>query len=769
MMTHTLEEDPAQVRAPASPSRGRGFYVVVALGILMFLLGLAGGAYQGKLGKVQKNDSSSYLPGSAESTKVSNQIGKFSSTQTIPGFIVYERKSGLTDADKQKIAADAAAFRKAEGVASDQVGVPDIKRTVASTSVPLVAKVNGKEKTSNELNDAEKAVLDDIAKKNRPAGLTVYGAGAGGLIAAFVEVFNGIDGVLLISAILVVVVILLVVYRSPSLWVFPLASAFLALNVAALIIYPLAKHGSITLNGQSQGILSVLVIGAGTDYALLLISRYREELHNYDSPVDAIITAWKGAAPAIGASAITVMLGLSCLSFGELNSDKSLGPVCAIGVASTVAMMLTFLPMFLLFPRVWAWSNPVGWVLLAKNRARWALRPGRAVFWPRVPHVDHEADIATHGLWGRFAQAIGRHARRAWIITALALAACAVLITGLKSAGLNNNQSFTSKPDAIVGQELYDKNFDVGAGAPAQIIAAADTQQAVIDAVRKVPGVSQHADGVCVAVDYGKVTQFLKQNPAAAAQANSTRACPPAALQVTPKDNRIVIDANLVDRYDTSQAATVVRDIRDAVRTVPGANALVGGQTATNLDVRDASRHDRNLIIPIILAVILVVLAIVLRSLLAPLLLIATVILSFMATLGVSAFVFNHVFHFANSDPGFPLFAFVFLVALGIDYNIFLMTRVREEALKFGTRTGVLRGLAVTGGVITSAGFVLAATFVVLGVLPLVFFAELGFCVAFGVLLDTIVVRSILVPSLTHEIGKKIWWPSRLAAAEAKD
>lgn len=713
---------------PARPKRGLGFYAIGGLAIVLFFLSLAGAAYQGKLSKVQKNDSASYLPGSAESTKVSNEISAFNPVQVIPGFVVYHRPAGLTDADKAKISADVAAYKAIPGVAADQVGAPIFKSDVASIYVPLIGKVNGKEVASDALSNAEKKVIK-LAKDGLPSGLKSYGTGAGGLIDAFVSVFKGIDGVLLFSAIGVVIGILLVVYRSPILWAFPLVSSFFALNVAALILYPLAKHNVLTLTGQSQGILSVLVIGAGTDYALLLISRYREELHTWDSPVDAMIQAWKGAAPAIGASALTVMVGLSCLTLGELNSDKSLGPVCAIGVGCTVLMMLTFLPAFLLFSRVWTWSNPIGWLLILTNRAKWRLRPGRAIFWPRVPRTDHVADIATHGAWGAFAQRLGSRARRYWVVTAVVLGIFAVGIIGLKSAGLNNTQSFTTKPDAIVGQHLYDANFNVGVGAPAQIITEAGEASAVVAAVKQVGGVADVA-----------------------------------ALPVV-KDGRTLVLADLKDRYDTSAATQAVREIRAAVRSIPGAHAIVGGQTAINLDAKDASRHDRNLIIPIVLAVILVVLALLLRALLAPLLLIATVVLSFTATLGVSAFVFNHVFHFANSDPGFPLFAFVFLVALGIDYNIFLMTRVREETLKFGTREGVLRGLAVTGGVITSAGVVLAATFVVLGVLPLVFFAELGFAVAFGVLLDTIIVRSILVPALAHDLGKVVWWPSKLAHA----
>ncbi|MGH8963542.1 MAG: MMPL family transporter [Jatrophihabitantaceae bacterium] len=719
----------------------RGVYLVAGLAVLWFLIGASGGPYQGKLSEVQKNDNSAYLPGSAESTKVSNEVGKFTPVETVPGFIVYERAGGLTAADKAKIASDRAKFLTVAGVAADQVGAPVFsqREPAAYVSAPLIAKDNGKEVDGKKLADVEKAVVK-IAQTDVPAGLTVRPAGPGGLIVAFIDSFNGIDGSLLLAAGLVVIVILLVVYRSPVLWFFPLFSAVLALGAAALIIYPLAKHNVITLNGQSQGILSVLVIGAGTDYALLLVSRYREELHTHASRVEAMTRAWRGAAPAIGASAITVIIGLMCLTLGELNSDKSLGPVCAIGIACTVGVMLTFLPAFL--------------VLF-----------GRWVFWPRVPHVDNQADIATHGAWGRFAGAIGRHPRRSWLITAVFLLICVAGITTLKTDGLTVTESFTSKPDAVKGQATFDKAFDNGAGAPAQIIASAGKADQVIAAAKTVPGIDTTDGGVCIATDYAKVAKLIKGNGGKIPPGAQTSGCAPPIAQVSPVGGKILIDANLTSRYDTAQAADAVVALRKTVHAIAGAQAKVGGQTAATYDVQAASRHDRNLIIPIVLIVILLVLGLVLRAILAPVLLILTVVLSFSAALGVSAVVFNHVFHFANADPAFPLFAFVFLVALGIDYNIFLMTRVREETLKHGTRTGILRGLSVTGGVITSAGVVLAATFIVLGVLPLVFLAELGFAVAFGVLLDTILVRSVLVPALSHDIGRRIWWPSKLAHA----
>jgi putative drug exporter of the RND superfamily len=731
--TNVLEDDHP---AAATPRRSRGVYLIAGVAVLWLLIGLSGGSFEGKLSQVQKNDNSAYLPGSAEATKVDTQSQQFAKILTIPGFITYQRDSGLTTADRAKISSDAAGFAKLKGIAADQVGAPQFTSDgrTASISVPLVAKDNGVEVQGDKLTDAEKSVIK-LARAGAPSGLVIHSAGPGGLLAAFIDAFSGIDGALILAAGLVVIVILLVVYRSPILWAFPLISAGLALSAAALVIYPLAKHDVITLNGQSQGILSVLVIGAGTDYALLLISRYREELHTYDSRIAAMTTAWRGAAPAIGASSITVILGLLCLGFGELNSDRSLGPVCAIGVACTAITMLILLPVLLVVC-------------------------GRWIFWPKRPVVDHQADIATHGMWGRFAAALGRHPRRGWTITTAALLVCVFAIVGLRTGGLSTSDSFTNKPDAVSGTEVFSKNFPQGSGAPAVIIASAAQADEVIAAAEKVPGVVQGQGQVCIQTDFAKLAALVKAGGVAPAHPTG---CVPAAAQIQPVNGRIAINANLAYAYDSPKAYATVRALRTTLHALPGAHALVGGQSAINYDTQQASRHDRNLIIPIVLLVILVVLGLVLRAILAPVILILTVVLSFSATLGVCAIVFNHVFHFANADPAFPLFAFVFLVALGIDYNIFLMTRVREETLQFGTRSGVLRGLSVTGGVITSAGVVLAATFVVLGVLPLVFLAELGFAVAFGVLLDTILVRSILVPALSHDIGRRIWWPSALA------
>jgi RND superfamily putative drug exporter len=734
-----ISDEPSTV-TPRKPRRGWPVFTVIAIALIAFLAGGIGGSFQGKLAEVQKNDNASYLSASAESTIVADESAKFVTVETIPGFVVFHRDGPLTEQDKESIADAATAVTQVPGV--DKTGMAPVQYsedgTTAALFVPLVAKSDGTQVQGDVLAETEQHVMD-AARSAAAAELEVLPAGPGGLLVAFIDAFQGLDGALLGAALLVVILILLVVYRSPVLWIFPLLSAMLALGLSSMVIYFLAKQDILTLTGQSQGILMVLVLGAGTDYALLLIARYREELHAYPNRFDAMIRAWRESAPAITASAVTVILGLLCLTFSELNSNKSLGPVTAIGIACTYLVMMTFLP-----------------VALATA--------GRWVFWPRVPQVDHAADLAAHGMWGRIATAVGNRARPAWIgTTVLLIALCAIGIGSLQTDGLTSTENFTNNPEAAQGQAIYDAKFPQGTGAPAVIMTNADAAEQVIAVAGGVEGVATAPGSVCLQIDYAKVAGL---NLGTGAPAGAPTGCPPPQLTVQPIDGRTVVTATLADSYDSPEALETIERLRTAVHAVPGADALVGGSSAATLDVQTASVHDRNLIIPIVLVVIFLVLAILLRALLAPLILIATVVLSFAATLGVCGFFFTHVFHFAGADQAFPLFAFVFLVALGIDYNIFLMTRVREESLSHGTRSGVLRGLAVTGGVITSAGVVLAATFAVLGVLPLVFLAEIGFAVAFGVLLDTIIVRSVLVPALSYDIGKRIWWPSVLAKAE---
>jgi RND superfamily putative drug exporter len=739
-MTDRLDDLDTAQESPVRPRRlprGIPFFGIIAAAVAVFLAGGAGASFQGKLSEVQKNDNAAYLPASAESTQAGNEAAKFSTSQSLPGFLVFQRESGLTAEDRTAIEAVRAKAATAAGLDVQALGPVTYAKdgTAAAIYTPLVAKRNGVSVSGADLSATETALVD-TAGQGLPAGLKLYPAGPGGLLVAFISAFQGLDSTLLLAAGGIVILILLLVYRSPVLWFFPLFSAVLALGLSSMVIYFLAKHEVLTLTGQSQGILSVLVLGAGTDYALLLISRYREELHNYERRSDAMIKAWRESAPAIIASGVTVIVGLLCLTFSELNSNKSLGPVSAIGIGCTLLVMMSFLP-----------------VTLAAA--------GRWVFWPRRPTpATSVPEPGTAGIWGRISRAVGSHARLAWVATSVLLLLFLLGIGGLKTDGLAIAQGFTNTPDAVLGQNIYDAKFDRGVGAPAVVAVNAAAVDQVIAAASAVPGVSSAPGSVCVQTDFSKIVAAggatIGQRPATG--------CAPALVQVTPIDGRTIVNVLLADSYDSPAAYDTIDRLRTAVHAVPGADAKVGGQSAATLDVHNASVRDRNVILPIVLVVIFVVLALLLRALLAPLLLLLTVVLSFGATLGVCGWMFTHVFKFAGADQSFPLFAFVFLVALGIDYNIFLMTRVREETRKVGTRSGVLRGLAVTGGVITSAGVVLAATFAVLGVLPLVFLAELGFAVAFGVLLDTLIVRTILVPALAHDIGRKIWWPSKLAA-----
>jgi putative drug exporter of the RND superfamily len=474
-----------------------------------------------------------------------------------------------------------------------------------------------------------------------------------------------------------------------------------ALVSSQAVIYLLAKHAGLTVNAQSAGILTVLVFGAGTDYALLLIARYREELRRHEDRHEAMAFALRRAGPAIIASAATVAIGMLCLLVAEMNSTKGLGPVAAIGIGVGLLAMITLLPALLVIC-------------------------GRWLFWPARPKFG-TVDPTAHGVWARVGGAIARRPRTVWVTTAVVLGALAFGVLDLKADGLTAEDSFVGKPDSIVGAEVLGRHFPAGTGQPVVVISTAAGAERTQAAFAGTPGIAD----------------------------------------VTPpvvKGDRAYLTGTLVDPPDSTAAEATVDRVRAAVHKVEGAQAIVGGQTAIILDIKRAAGHDNTRIIPLVLLVVLAILALLLRSIVAPLLLVATVVLSFATALGVSALVFHHVLGFEGADTSLPLFVFVFLVALGIDYNIFLMTRVREEASQHGTRQGAIVGLAATGGVITSAGLVLAGTFAALGTLPVVAFAEIGFAVAFGVMLDTIVVRSILVTALNLDIGRWIWWPSRLTA-----
>ena len=798
------EAGPGRPGTSQAAKRGLGLLAVI---IAWLAVGGAGGPLVGRLAEVQENDNANFLPATAESTLVSDLTGEFTGEQPLPYLLVFEREGGVTPDDLGAIQ------RLVGGLADLELSVDDsavVDETLVQDSYPLadylvaeaaqilpsqdgeavlvVVRVDSEAATAN-LPDGQTVVFQ-VAETMRTAiagnvdgdGITGYVTGLGGFFADFVIAFEGIDGTLLQVTLLVVFLILLLVYRSPILPFAALLSAIFALGAAALVIYPLADNGVIGLNGQSQGILFILVVGATTDYALLLVSRYREELHAHRSKYAAMKRAWRAAAPPIVASAATVILGLLCLLLSELGSNRGLGPVGAIGVAFALVVALTLLPALLLVPSVivggvaaaagaglgavvagtaGATGGAVtalaafGAVAYLRWRAiqgtddgprLWYARPesGRWLFWPRVPDLDDKQAaeaLGQRGIWGRVSAFVGARPRTIWVVCLVALLGLAGFVPAFAADGIKNVDFFRDRVQSVVGQEVLERHFPAGSGTPAQIVVGvADVEAAasVIGGVDGIVGVAPYAalDGL--------------PDPAAP---------PPQPVVV---DGKVLLQATLEPAADSAEAEDLVERLRVELDTV-SSDALVGGLTATNLDVRDASQRDLQVIIPAILLVILVVLCLLLRSLVAPVIIIAANVLSFAATIGTSALVFNYVLDLPGGDPAIPLYGFVFLVALGVDYSIFLMTRVREESVHRGTRPGILVGLAVTGGVITSAGVVLAATFSALATLPILFLLQIAFIVAFGVLLDTTVVRSLLVPALSYDIGPRIWWPSSLA------
>jgi len=680
-------------RLAYAPAGNRTKWLVLVFWLVIAVLA---GPLSGKLTGAEKNDSSAWLPPRAESTQVLNLRSQFVSPNVYTAVVVYDRPSGISAADKDKAAADAAKFTSVAGVIRAQVAGPIVSQDgkAMETIVPVNLGSAGWS-AAGTAADGLRAIAQSGA-----GGLAVHIAGPLGTAADSSNAFKGIDGTLLYSALAVVIILLLITYRSPVLWLLPVISAAVALVSAEALIYLLAAHAGLTVNAQSAGILDVLVFGAGTDYALLLTARYREELRRHEDRHAAMVVAIRRAGPAIVASAGTVVLSLLTLSFAELNSTKSMGPVLAIGVAVALLAMMTLLPALLVIT-------------------------GRWVFWPVKP-VYGSAEPTTRGMWARVGRRIAIRPRTVWIATSLVLGAMAIGLAGLQAHGLTNAQSFRGNPDSVVGQAVLDQHFPGGSGEPVQVFGNPAYGARLAATLRSVDGLTAVTPPVTVA-------------------------------------GHAYLQATLTSAPDSQAAYATIDRTRAAVHAIPDADALVGGTTAINLDVQRSAAHDRNLIIPIILAVVFVILCLLLRALVAPIMLIATVVLSFAAALGVSSLFFNNVFNFGGADTSFPLFVFVFLVALGIDYNIFLMTRVREEAQRQGPRSGALTGLAATGGVITSAGAVLAGTFAVLATLPVTFLTEIGFAVAFGVLLDTIIVRSVLVTSLNLDLGRWVWWPSRLA------
>ncbi|MFI8220856.1 MMPL family transporter [Streptomyces sp. NPDC085932] len=680
----------------------RAKWLVVALWLVVLFVAAP---FAMKLTDAQDNDAASWLPGSAESTQVLEASEDFRPEQ-IPAIVIYARDGGLTAQDRAEIAEDVRQLKQLRdhGIMGERTRGPVFDRQADPRAAQVFVPITMDEKGWERIAPAVDSIRDDVGEGG--GGLAVHITGPGGTSADFAEAFEGIDSTLLFSAMAVVIVMLLITYRSLTLLLVPLIAVVCALFASQALIYLLAEHAGLTVNGQSAGILTVLVFGAGTDYALLLVARYREELRRHEDRHEAMALALHRAGPAVLASGATVVLSMLVLLAAEMNSTRGLGPVAAIGVAVALLAMMSLFPALLVVV-------------------------GRWIFWPVIPHHG-DSDPTEHGIWARTGRRIARRPRMIWAGTALALAVCSLGLIQLRAEGIGNADAFTGKPDSITGQEVSARYFPAGSGDPLVIISNQAQAVQVGRAVAATPGV---------------VPQSLGLPP-------GTR---------PSFEGRVLFEATMTAPADSEAAKQTVERVRDAVHAVPDADAQVGGGTAALLDMDRATTHDNVLIIPLVLLVVLLILGVLLRALIAPLLLIGTVILSFAAALGISALAFRYVFDYAGEATDFPLFVFVFLVALGIDYNIFLTTRIREEAARQGTRTGVVTGLAATGAVITSAGLVLAGTFAALGTLPMVGFAEIGFAVALGVLIDTFIVRSVLVTSLFMDVGPKVWWPHRLA------
>ncbi|WP_115787029.1 MMPL family transporter [Arthrobacter silvisoli] len=687
--------------------------------LVMAWLGIAGvgGPTFGRLDEVSANDQASFLPRSAEATEAGDWQAKFRDSDEVPAVVVVESDTAFTPAQRGE-AARLKAGIEALKLGSAVVGpIPSHDGKAVQFIVPIAS--------SGELRDAVKE-LRDVVRPGAPDGMRAYVTGPAGLTADLVNAFGGIDGVLLLVALGAVFVILLLVYRSLVLPIMVLVTSMFALCAAILLVFGMAKLGWIQLNGQSQGILSILVIGAATDYALLFVARFREALTHTTHRTRAVLSAWKASFEPILASGATVIIALLCLLFSDLNSNKALGPVAAAGIVCALFAALTLLPAFM--------------ALL-----------GRAAFWPfrpkLLPDDEHEPALVTglegqKGLWHGVGTLVSRRPRVVWIASVLLLLAASAGVLQLKANGVPQTDVILAASDAVDGQAALARHFDAGSGSPVVVVASEGAAQRVLDKVKAADGVGD--------------AYLLAEGSVPITGAPGTPADP------AVRDGRVLINATLNSAADSAEAEDAVQSLRASVKDAD-AGALVGGVTAIALDTNTTAQRDLAVIIPVVLVVILFILMLLLRSVVAPVLLVLSVVLSYGAAMGVSAWVFNGIFAFPGADATVPLFGFVFLVALGVDYNIFLMSRVREESLKHGTRPGILRGLGVTGGVITSAGVVLAATFAALGVIPIMFLVQLAFIVAFGVLLDTVLVRSLLVPALAYDLGARIWWPGKLS------
>jgi putative drug exporter of the RND superfamily len=672
-----------------------------------------------KLSDVTSDDTESFLPASAESTEVVRKLDRdFPQGETDTAIVVYKRAGELTAADKQKIAADA---QKIQTAGKDKINLVEPPAVpFAPGSPPQLVSKNGDVATAiyTTPTDFDKEAdwghaIRDITDTNT-GGMQVFVTGGVGFSTDANDVFSNIDTKLLLATVLLVLVLLGAIYRSVLVALTPLIVVFFAYTVTQALVYALAKSGA-TVSSNSTSILIVLMFGVGTDYCLLLVSRYREELRRIEDKHDAMGRAVRRAGPAIFASGMTVSLAMLTLALADNKNTSSLGPVAAIAVFTAMVAGLTLLPTLLTIF-------------------------GRKGFWPRrnvVAYDPEHPSVGGQGPWRRFGDRVLQRPGLALVTTGVIFIAGAFGLLAYK-VDYSTTSFFKHSVEAVEGFDVLRSAFPAGTLAPTTVLVESDSGPATQADISEVEARLRSVNGVASARDSG-----VRSTNGQIAEVDAT-------LSKDPLDK---------------SGLDIVPRMRDAVSDLPsGVTALIGGTSAINYDVDQANQRDMEIIVPLALLVMAVILAILLQALVAPLVLLASVVLSFACTLGISILFIRYVVGDAGFDSSIPLFAFIFLVALGIDYTIFLMARVREEARRHGTREGMLRALAATGPVITSAGVILAGTFSVLMTLPVSFTFDLGLMVALGILLDTFIVRTIMVPAAVEVLGDKVWWPSTARA-----
>ncbi|MCE7079495.1 MMPL family transporter [Streptomyces sp. ST2-7A] len=674
-------------RCTAVPGSRRGKWLVL---VAWLIAAMALGPLAGKLGEVSDTSANAFLPRGAESAEVNTQLERFRADDLMSAVVVYVGEDPLGEEARAKVETDRGALA---ALAEEGHSVSETIPSDDGLALVVVVPLSG---TDQALLAERVEEIRDVVSAGNPSGVEALVGGAGGATADAYNVFESLDITLMSITALVVVLLLLFTYRSPVLWLFPVIAVAFAAVLTQAGAYLLAEYAGLQVDPQSSGVLMVLVFGVGTDYALLLISRYREELRAEEDRHVAMRSALRRTLPAVVASAATVAAGLLCLAMADMNSSRSMGLVGVVGIAFGFLAMVTVLPALLVVA-------------------------GRWVFWPRIPRFT-DTPTASVGRWERIGNAVAARPRRAWVLSLAAVAVLAMNMFGA-SMGLPQTGWFQTPPESVHAQERLSEHYPSGTSDPTILITDTADAEQVARQAEALPGVASVETAA-----------------------------------VTPDGESTQLTVVLSDAPDSKEAMDTIRELRDTT------DALVGGNTAQALDKETAFARDLMVVVPAVLIVVLLVLIVLLRALVAPLLLLATVVISYFAAFGAANLLFTHVYDHAGIDWSMPLLGFVFLVALGIDYNIFLMHRVREETLRLGHRRGVVAGLAGTGGVITSAGLVLAGTFAVFAVLPLVSMAQMGVIVGIGILIDTFLVRTVLVPALALDLGaKRFWWPGALA------